>query len=320
VHVSLPWASIEEPPPESELLAWSRRPVDWGMSRVRSRLQHITTGLRLLRNGRHEDTIIVCHTGMHAVTAGLAHSLISRSTRLVVVDFLLPKTTPRWVLRTALRGVNEFVVIRSGDTQILARLGVPTDRCRFVAFAAPTRPPPSSTDVGEYVYSGGAAQRDWATLADALGQSGIPALVSCPDEGQRFTNNVLKLPLVRPDQGRKFLSGSRFLVQAIIDNDQPSGPLLILDAFSAGKPVVATDVNGTRDYVEHDVNGVLVPPHDPAALANAISALYSDVGRIARMADAARGTASALSSSRFWREVLGPYVDTGESQKDMVPD
>jgi glycosyltransferase involved in cell wall biosynthesis len=277
-------------------------------------------GLRLLRRGRHENTVIVCHTGMDAVTAGLAHRLVARSTRLVVVDFLLPMTTPRWLLRWALRGVDDFVVIRSGDTRILARLGVPTDRCRFVAFAAPTKLAQRSTGMGEYVYSGGAAQRDWSTLADALGQSGIPALVSCPEEDQRFTSNVLKVPLVRPDQGRKFLSGSRFLVQAVIDNDQPSGPLLILDAFSAGKPVVATDVNGTRDYVEDDVNGVLVPPHDPVALANAISALYSDVDRVARMAEAARRTASALSSPRFWREVLGPYVDADESQKDTVPD
>jgi glycosyltransferase involved in cell wall biosynthesis len=221
-------------------------------------------------------------------------------------------------LRWALRGVNEFVVIRSGDIRILAQLGVPTACCRFVAFAAPTTMAEPPLDMGEYVYSGGAAQRDWATLADALGKSGIPALVSCPEEEQRFSNNVLKLPLVRPDQGRKFLSGSRFLVQAVIDNDQPSGPLLILDAFSAGKPVVASDVNGTRDYVENDVNGVLVPPHDPVALASAISALYSDVDRVARMAEAARGTALALSSSRFWREVLEPYVDAGDSQKDMV--
>ncbi len=61
--------------------------------------------------------------------------------------------------------------------------------------------------------------------------------------------------------------GCRFLVQTFLDNDQPAGPLLILDALSAGKPVVASDVNGTRDDVEHDVNGIVVPPHDPTALA-----------------------------------------------------
>jgi glycosyltransferase involved in cell wall biosynthesis len=208
----------------------------------------------------------------------------------------------------ALRGVDEFVVIRSGDAKILAGLGVPADRCRFTAFAAPAPTPNKSLGVGEYVYSGGFAQRDWPTLANALGRAGIPAIVSCPDKEQKFTENVFRLGVVRPYEGRRFLSKCRFLVQAILDNEQPSGPLLILDAFSAGKPVVASDVNGTRDYVEHNVNGVLVPPGDPVALAEATSALFDDVERLGRMGQAARRTASVLSADRFWREVLAPYV------------
>ena len=129
-----------------------------------------------------------------------------------------------------------------------------------------------------------------------------------PRRKQRFTTNVQRVGLIKPEEGRKFLSDCRFLVQAILDNEQPSGPLLVLDAFSAGKPVVASDVNGTRDYVEHDVNGVLVPPGDPSSLAEAMSALFGDVERVVRMGEAARRTASFLSASRFWREVLEPYL------------
>jgi len=234
--------------------------------------------------------------------------MLFRSKRLVVVDFLLPPKAPRRLLRMALRGVKEFVVIRSGDAKILARLGVPPDRCRFTAFAAPAPTPNQQTGTGEYVYSGGSAQRDWPTLADALGQAGIPAIVSCPEEEQRFTTNVQKLGLIKPEEGRKFLNRCQFVVQAILDNEQPSGPLLILDAFSAGKPVVASDVNGTRDYVENNVNGVLVPPGDPRALAEAMSALFGDVERLDRMGRAARSTASRLSAERFWRDVLEPLL------------
>ncbi len=307
IHVSLPWAPIIEPPPDLEGLTWSRRPVDWGLSRLRSRFQRVGGGLRVLRVGGRHNTIVLCHSGMEVVVVGLAHQMFFRSARLVVVDFLLPPRTPRRLLRMALRGVDEFVVIRSGDCKILAALGVPAGRCRFSAFAAP---PPTANQllaVGEYVYSGGYAQRDWLTLAEALGQADIPAIVSCPDEEQRFTTNVRRLGVIKPEEGRMFLSGCRFLVQAILDNEQPSGPLLILDAFSAGKPVVASDVNGTRDYVEHDVNGVLVPPGDPIALAEATSALFEDVERLDRMAKAALRTASVLSAGRFWREVLEPY-------------
>jgi hypothetical protein len=320
VSISLPWTSTIEAPPELAGLMWSRRPVEWGQSRLRSILQHAANGLRVLRAGNRPEAIIFCSSGMDVVFAGLAHRLFRRSSHLVVVDFLLPPTAPRRLLRCALRGVDEFVVIRTGDVKVLGSLGVPAGRCRFVAFAAPMPVTNESAPLGEYVYSGGCAQRDWVTLSDALGQSGIPALVSCPDEELHFTSNVLKLPLVGPEQGRKFLGGSRFLVQSIIDNEQPSGPLLILDAFSAGKPVVASDVNGTRDYIDDGVNGILVPPHNPAAMAEAISGLFANDDLVDRMAGAARRTAADLSSGRFWSEVLAPWFDSRQPRKGEPPD
>lgn len=46
-------------------------------------------------------------------------------------------------------------------------------------------------------------------------------------------------------------------------------PYVVLEAMRAGVPVVATDVVGTRDAVVHGVTGVLVPPDDAAAVADA---------------------------------------------------
>jgi glycosyltransferase involved in cell wall biosynthesis len=46
-------------------------------------------------------------------------------------------------------------------------------------------------------------------------------------------------------------------------------PYVALEAMRAGVPVVATDVVGTRDAVVHGVTGVLVPPDDAAAVADA---------------------------------------------------
>lgn len=54
-------------------------------------------------------------------------------------------------------------------------------------------------------------------------------------------------------------------------------PLSVLEAMAAGVPVVATDIPGTREAVEHDVTGLLVPPRDPRALAHAIDRVLGDV-------------------------------------------
>jgi glycosyltransferase involved in cell wall biosynthesis/SAM-dependent methyltransferase len=47
-------------------------------------------------------------------------------------------------------------------------------------------------------------------------------------------------------------------------------PNVILEAMAAGKPVVASSVDGTQELIEHGKTGLLVPPGDPDQLADAI--------------------------------------------------
>lgn len=55
-------------------------------------------------------------------------------------------------------------------------------------------------------------------------------------------------------------------------------PIGVLEAMAMGKAVIATDVDGTREAVDHEKNGLLVPPSDTAALAAAIMRLVQDFG------------------------------------------
>ncbi len=65
-------------------------------------------------------------------------------------------------------------------------------------------------------------------------------------------------------------------------------PTVLLEAAACGRPIVATDVQGCRDVVQHGVNGLLVPPNDPAALAQALETLLVDPARRAAMGAAGR--------------------------------
>jgi len=53
-------------------------------------------------------------------------------------------------------------------------------------------------------------------------------------------------------------------------------PLVLLEAASIGKPYIATDVGGVAEFIEHNNNGILVPPHDISALTKAISYLLNN--------------------------------------------
>jgi len=59
-------------------------------------------------------------------------------------------------------------------------------------------------------------------------------------------------------------------------------PLSLVEAMAAARPVVATDVGGSREVVIHGVTGLLVPPGDPEALAGAIGRVASDPALAAR--------------------------------------
>jgi glycosyltransferase involved in cell wall biosynthesis len=59
--------------------------------------------------------------------------------------------------------------------------------------------------------------------------------------------------------------------------------LALLEAMLAGKAVVATRVSAAPEIVVDDETGVLVPPDDPAALAEAVTALLGDPARASSM-------------------------------------
>jgi glycosyltransferase involved in cell wall biosynthesis len=67
--------------------------------------------------------------------------------------------------------------------------------------------------------------------------------------------------------------------------------LVALEAMASGLPVIAADAGGLRESVRHGENGLLAPPRDAAAFADAIVALVSDHARRRTLAAAARRTA-----------------------------
>lgn len=53
-------------------------------------------------------------------------------------------------------------------------------------------------------------------------------------------------------------------------------PVVLMEAMASGVPVVASGISGIPELVDHEISGLLVPPRDPQALANALKRLYGD--------------------------------------------
>jgi glycosyltransferase involved in cell wall biosynthesis len=93
-------------------------------------------------------------------------------------------------------------------------------------------------------------------------------------------------------------------------------PTVALEALAWGRPVVASRTGGLPDLVAHGSAGILVPPGDPGALAEAITGLLTDRGRLASMARTAHDNARAFETGvvvarieAVYREVHGEWTD-----------
>lgn len=80
---------------------------------------------------------------------------------------------------------------------------------------------------------------------------------------------------------------------------------VLVEAMHAGVPVVASDVGGIPDVVRDGDTGLLVPPQDPAGLADALDQLLSAPQRLVDMRAAARRRSVHYS----WDELAGRVVD-----------
>ena len=74
----------------------------------------------------------------------------------------------------------------------------------------------------------------------------------------------------------------------------------ILEAMACGLAVVATDVGGNPELVQHGFNGLLVPAADPQALADAIVKLADDADLRLAMGKAGR----QMAEQRFSLETM----------------
>lgn len=87
-------------------------------------------------------------------------------------------------------------------------------------------------------------------------------------------------------------------------------PYTVIEAMSAGLPIVATDVGGTGEAIGDAECGLLVTPFDTDALATAIVDLLTDAERREKMAVAAReGHALRFTTERMVASVLDVYAE-----------
>lgn len=86
-------------------------------------------------------------------------------------------------------------------------------------------------------------------------------------------------------------------------------PIALMEAMASALPIVSTSVGGVAELIRDGVNGLLVPRHDPRALADALASLLQDARLRRRLGDAACREARARFSIGATAERYAELLD-----------
>src|SRR4051794_33644187 len=203
--------------------------------------------------------------------------------------------------RVIVHGVDVDAVRAAETRDLRSELGIPADHAVVVSVANLR------------------AQKGYPTLlraARAMVDDGLPvtflALGSGPleaelraEHGRLGLADRFRFLGQRPD-ALSFIASSDVLVLA---SDYECMPVVVMEAFALGTPVVATAVGDVPEVVDDDGDGLLVPPGRPDLLAAALRRLVEQPQLRVRLAEAARQTGERFDVRRANADVEAGYAE-----------
>ena len=261
--------------------------------------------------------------------AGLGYVFISNAPRARILRPLV-----RVLLKLALGGKGARLILQNPDDVVLfqqARLvdaervrlipGSGVDCARFIPDAARTTtarmrvllPARLLWDKGlaEFVEASRrlrAQGRDVAMLLAGEPDPGNPATVSAADV-RGWVDEGLVEALGHVEDMPALLRSVDVVALPSYREGLPKG---LIEAAASGCALIATDVPGCREVVEHEVDGLRVPVRDGVALADAIARLQDDPALRIRLGEAARRKALERFDERIVvRDTLAVYRELG---------
>jgi len=294
----------------------TRRPLPAGLTRLAWNARELSTPFEIGRT----DVVFT------PLAAWLPLAARVRVLPVVVINFGLNlmwrrasrarRTLLRASLRSAARVVclgesqrAELVAEAALDSERVLSLPIPVDDVFFV----PPAEPPETRGV---IAVGKDLSRDYATFVAAIERLDVESTIIAHP---RNLESIDVPPSVRVLGGIPFrelrdrYAGAACVVVPQRDDGYPYGSegggiTTLLEAMAMARPVVASRRAIFADYVDDGVDALLVPPEDPAALADAVGRVLADPELADSLGRAARARVERLHTSRRFAARLAPVL------------
>jgi glycosyltransferase involved in cell wall biosynthesis len=163
---------------------------------------------------------------------------------------------------------------------------------------------PSLNEKRPYIFAGGGAGRDFASLIDAVRGLDVRLKIvtfspkSLDYSGTLPDNCDVSWRMPR-QEFLQIMAGAGFVVIPLKQGEYPHGHTTIVQALCMGKAVITNENASADDYVKHGRNGLLIPAGDSSAYRQAIETLWHNDALRQSYEQQARAEADSLTYAAY---------------------
>lgn len=276
------------------LLDWSRLNIEPGRSVSRS-IRHVRAALRA-----SGDVDTLFSDGEHVgIPLGIALQAVGPSRpHLMLGHHITSRSKPLMLRLLRHMGISRVLLHSRAQLSVaVERLGFPPHSAAFVPYYADARFwSPRVVPASHLIVSAGREHRDYATLVAAVEALPVRTVIAAasvysPAARCRLPASVpfnVSMVAQSPTELRDLYAHADVVVVPLIPNDFQAGVTTVLEAMAMAKPVIVSGTQGQGDVVVDGETGVLVPPHNAAALRAQIRRLLDDPAERRRIGANAR--------------------------------
>jgi len=261
-------------------------------------LSPLRQAFRLLKLRPRFD-VVVTMGPRTSLLYGILCGLLFLPSRQILTEVFLDEARPAslsWRIKTTLfcwvaRRSLGILTNSSAEVGFLAhRFKIPEEQLRFVPMHTTIARPEHATQNEGFVLSVGRTFRDLKTLFLAAPQFGAPLVLILGKMDflpPHLPDSVQVLRDIPLEEVHEHMRRAAVVVIPLLPAERSTGQVVLFEAMALGKPVVATRVTGTADYIRNGENGIFVAPGDAPELARAVQELLRDSAQAERLSQQA---------------------------------
>jgi glycosyltransferase involved in cell wall biosynthesis len=270
-------------------------------------------------NATNKNDLVISHLPLISHWQSVFMNFLGRQNKHMAFAFNftdLPQGYMHTAMIKSFQRINHFVVYSEFERKQYAKyFNIPIKKIHMLHWAM-EKP---QTDITftpsnkEYYCSVGGEGRDYQTLIDTfkhLPQFNL-IIVTRPNTLDHIDipSNVSVFYNLSSKKFWRIVEKSKAVIVPLIDENTACGHITLVGAMKLGKAIITSFSQGTTDYIQHNYNGLVVPPNDEDALQAAVKKLDSNTDLSAKFSQNNLVFTEKYCSPKIWVDFIQQFIE-----------